>query len=186
MEGLTNGLVYSFQVVAVNAFGNSARSLPSNKVGGGDGTEGRVGGGGAGTIWSRTGREDRSGALKHLIGDTFRVVVPVNGPEVFFFPNVKGVGLGRVGLSHGGNARRGERGEGVCVPFSVRCGSHVCGRHARFADPVVPLDPPPKIKNTIVWGGSPHYLFACCLLPGAYYCCTAPFCFLFVRVFPPS
>lgn len=32
MEGLTNGLVYSFQVVAVNAFGNSARSLPSNKV----------------------------------------------------------------------------------------------------------------------------------------------------------
>lgn len=33
MEGLTNGLVYSFQVVAANAFGSSARSLPSNKVG---------------------------------------------------------------------------------------------------------------------------------------------------------
>jgi len=33
MTGLTNGLVYSFQVVAANAFGSSARSLPSNKVG---------------------------------------------------------------------------------------------------------------------------------------------------------
>lgn len=30
--GLTNGLVYSFQVVAANAFGYSTRSLPSNKV----------------------------------------------------------------------------------------------------------------------------------------------------------
>lgn len=30
--GLTNGLVYSFQVVAVNAFGHSPRSLPSDKV----------------------------------------------------------------------------------------------------------------------------------------------------------
>lgn len=44
MEGLTNGLVYSFQVVAVNAFGNSARSLPSNKVGvTGQGWRGRGG-----------------------------------------------------------------------------------------------------------------------------------------------
>lgn len=33
VPGLTNGLVYSFQVVAQNAFGYSARSLPSNKVG---------------------------------------------------------------------------------------------------------------------------------------------------------
>ena len=33
VKGLTNGLVYSFQVVASNAFGYSARSLPSNKVG---------------------------------------------------------------------------------------------------------------------------------------------------------
>ena len=33
VPGLTNGLVYSFQVVALNAFGYSARSLPSNKVG---------------------------------------------------------------------------------------------------------------------------------------------------------
>lgn len=32
VTGLTNGLVYSFQVIAVNAFGSSARSLPSNKV----------------------------------------------------------------------------------------------------------------------------------------------------------
>lgn len=32
VEGLTNGLVYSFQVVAANAFGYSAQSLPSNKV----------------------------------------------------------------------------------------------------------------------------------------------------------
>ncbi|CAN0068374.1 unnamed protein product, partial [Ectocarpus sp. 12 AP-2014] len=32
VEGLTNGLVYSFQVVAANAFGYSTRSLPSNKV----------------------------------------------------------------------------------------------------------------------------------------------------------
>lgn len=30
--GLTNGLVYSFLVVAVNAFGHSPRSLPSDKV----------------------------------------------------------------------------------------------------------------------------------------------------------
>ena len=32
VTGLTNGLIYSFQVVAVNAFGHSTRSLPSNKV----------------------------------------------------------------------------------------------------------------------------------------------------------
>ncbi|CAN0264781.1 unnamed protein product, partial [Hapterophycus canaliculatus] len=32
VTGLTNGLVYSFQVVATNAFGSSTLSLPSNKV----------------------------------------------------------------------------------------------------------------------------------------------------------
>lgn len=35
VTGLTNGLVYSFQVVATNAFGSSTLSLPSNKVCGG-------------------------------------------------------------------------------------------------------------------------------------------------------
>lgn len=34
VTGLTNGLVYSFRVVAANAFGYSAQSLPSNKVSG--------------------------------------------------------------------------------------------------------------------------------------------------------
>lgn len=32
VTGLTNGLVYSFQVVATNAFGKSPTSLPSNKA----------------------------------------------------------------------------------------------------------------------------------------------------------
>lgn len=36
VTGLTNGFVYSFQVVAENHFGYSPTSLPSNKVGSGD------------------------------------------------------------------------------------------------------------------------------------------------------